>query len=136
MERLLQLLIYGRKLEKLVEGLLCLYHNTYHILCESHTMERFDQSNLSVLTQKVRESVKLRDRLESVNRRLSHSSMKKRLLQKHVLLHCSAYIYDKSANSCSLANGFDYVVERKGKSKHSHCITKRVLQSLGIQLLW
>ena len=94
-------------------------------------MERFDQSNLSVLTQRVRESVKLRDRLESVNRRLSHSSMEKRLLQKHVFLHCSACIYDKLANSCSLANKFDYVVERKGKSKHMLLYHQKRFAKLG-----
>ena len=120
-----------KKLEKLVERLVCSYRITYHILCKSHTMERFDQSNLSVLTQKVRESVKLRDRLESVNRRLSHSSMEKRPMQKHVLLHCSACIYDKSANSCSLANEFDYVIERQGKSKHMSLYHQKRFAKLG-----
>ena len=45
----------------------------YHILCKSHIVEKLDKSNLSVLNE-LKQSMKLRKTLESVNPALNHFS--------------------------------------------------------------
>ena len=39
------------EIEKLVPRILNSQHQLYHILCKSNTVEKFDQSNLSVLNK-------------------------------------------------------------------------------------
>ena len=92
-----------KKLEKLVEGLVCFYHITYRILCKSNKVEKFDKSNLSVLS-KLEKDVKLWDTLESINPSLKPFFHLKKTVVEAVL---KLVTYDKSANSCSLTGEFD-----------------------------
>ena len=115
--------VASKNLKNLLK-LVCLYLITYHALCKSHTKQKFDQSNLSVLS-KLEKDVKLRDTLESFNLLLKpcfHG--KKTVVEAGIAALLKLVTYDESANSCSLADKFDYIVEREGH-----------LQNLGIQLL-
>ena len=118
-------------IKKVVERLVCFYHITYHILCNSHTLEKFDLSNLSVLS-KLEKNVKLQDTLESINLSLKpffHG--KKTVVEASIAALLKLVTYDKSTNSCSLADEFDYIAEREGKTKHMSFYHQRRFAKLG-----
>ena len=112
-------------IEKTVAKSLNSTHEPYYILCKSHTMEKLDKSNLSVLNE-LEQSMKIRNTLESVN-----PALKPIFRGKAAVVEAGIYAlliivaYDKSANSRSLADEFDCIVEREGKVKHislyHHC---------------
>ena len=112
-------------IEKTVAKSLSSTYEPYYILCKSHTMEKLDKSNLSVLNE-LEQSMKIRNLLESVN-----PALKPFFRGKAAVVEAGIYAlliivtYDKSANSCSLADEFDCIVEREGKVKHislyHHC---------------
>ena len=112
-------------IEKTVAKSLNFTHEPYHILCKSHAMEKLDKSSLSVLND-LEQSMKIRNLLESVN-----PALKPFFRGKAAVVEAGIYAlliivtYDKSANLCSLADEFDYSVEREGKVKHislyHHC---------------
>ena len=82
------------------------------------------------MLSKLEEDVKLRDTLESISLLLKpcfHG--KKTVVEAGIAALLKLVTYDKSANSCSLADEFDYIIEREGR------IIKGHLQNLGIQLL-
>ena len=112
-------------IEKTVAKSLSSTYEPYYILCKSHTMEKLDKSNLSVLNE-LEQSMKIRNTLESVN-----PALKPIFRGKAAVVEAGIYAlliivtYDKSANLCSLADEFDSSVEREGKVKHislyHHC---------------
>ena len=102
-------------IEKTVAKSLNSTYEPYYILCKNHTVEK---TNLSVLND-FEQNMKLRNTLESVN-----LALKPFFRGKAVVVEAGIYAllklisYDKSANSCSLADEFGYIVEREGKVKH------------------
>ena len=107
------------EVEKIVPRIIGLNHIPYHILCKSHLVEKLDKSNFDVLS-KLEKSVSLREKFEFINPALLqpffHSKIAIVESRTSALLHLVAY--DKSANSCSLADAFEYTVEREGKVKY------------------
>ena len=87
-------------------------------MSKSHTVEKLDRSNLSVLN-KLEKDIKLRDKFEYVK-----SPVKSYFRGKYAIVESGIYAllklitYNKSANSCSFADRCDYIVEREGKVKH------------------
>ena len=72
-----------------------------------------NKSNLSIINE-LEQSMKLRNTLESVNPALKPFFRGKAAVVEagtHALL--KLVTYDKSTNSCSLADEFDYIVERE-----------------------
>ena len=95
----------------LVPRILNSQHQPYHSLCKGHTVEKFGQSNLSVLS-KLEKDIKLWDTLESINPLLKPFFCgKKTVAETGIAALLKLVTYDKSANSCSLADRFDCVVE-------------------------
>ena len=102
-------------LEKTVAKSLNSTHKPYHILCKSHTMEKLEKSNLSVLNE-LEQSMKLRNTLASINPALkTFFRGKAAVVEAGIYALLKLVTYDKSANSCSLTDEFDYIVEREGK---------------------
>ena len=81
---------------------------------------------------KLEKEIKLRDKFESVN-----PSLKPYFRGKDAIVEAGIYAllklvtYNKSANSCSLADEFDYIVEREGKVKQMCLYHQRRLAKLG-----
>ena len=64
-------------------------------------------------------SVSLREKLESINPALKpifHGKIT--IVESGISALLKLVAYDKLANSCSLADEFNYIVEREGKVKH------------------
>ena len=86
-------------------------HEPYHILCKSHTVEKLDKSNLSVLNE-LEHSMKLRNILESVTPALKPFFRGKAIVvEEGIYAFLKLVTYDKSANLCSLED------ERKCKGR-------------------
>ena len=84
------------------------------VLCKSHTVENLDKSNSSVLNE-LEQSMKLRNTLESVNPALKLFFRGKAAVVEAVIYALLKLVtYDKSTNSCSLA---DVVKLHCGKGK-------------------
>ena len=63
--------------------------------------------------------MKLRNTLESVNPALKpFFRVKAAFVEAGIYALLKLVTYDKSANSCLLADEFEYIVEREGKVKH------------------
>ena len=106
------------EIKKLVPKILNSQNQPYHILCNSHTVEKFDRSNLSVLS-KLEKDTKLRDTLESINPWLKPFFRgKKTVAEAGNAALLKLVTYNKSSNFCPLADEFNYVVEQEGKIKH------------------
>ena len=118
-------------IEKTVAKSLNSTHEPYHILCKSHTLEKLDKSNLSVLNE-LEQSMKLRNTLESVNPALKPFFRgKAAVVEAGIYALLKLVTYDKSANSCSLVDESDYIVEREGKVKHMSLYHQRRFAKLG-----
>ena len=78
-------------------------------------MEKFDQSNLSVLS-KLEKDVKLQDTLDTSLKLFFQ--WKETVVEASIVALLKLVICDKSANSFSLADKFDYVAEWEGKTKY------------------
>ena len=105
-------------IEKAVAKSLNSTHEPYHTLCKCHTMEKLDKSNLSVLNV-LEQSMKLRNTLESVNPALKlFFKGNAAVVEAGIYELLKLVTYDKSAKLCSLADEFDYILEREGKVKH------------------
>ena len=88
-------------------------------------MVKFDQSNLSVLS-KLEKDIKLRNTLESITPSLKlffHG--KKTAAEAGISALLKIVIYNKSANSCFLADEFYYVIDQEGKIKHMSLYNQR-----------
>lgn len=106
-------------------------HKPYHILCKSHTVEKLDKSNLLVLNLLEKE-IKLREKFESVNPYLKPFFRgKDAIVEAGLQALLKLVAYDKSGNSCSLADEFDYIVEREGKVKYMSLYHQRRFAKLG-----
>ena len=85
---------------------------------KSHTVEKLDRSNLPVLN-KLEKDIKLRDKFEYVNSAVkSYFRGKDAIAESGIYALLKLITYNKSANSCSFADKFDYIVEREGQVKH------------------
>ena len=101
------------EIKKPVPRILNSQHQPHHIFCKSHTVEKFGQSNLSVLS-KLEKDIKLQYTLESINPLLKRFVRgKKTVAEANIAALLKLVTYHKSANSCSLADELDYVVERE-----------------------
>ena len=93
-------------------------HEPYHILCKSHIVEKLDRPNLCVLG-KLEKDIKLRDKFEYVNPALKpYFWGKDAIVESGIYALLKLVTYNKCANSCSLADEFDNIVDREGKLKH------------------
>ena len=119
------------QIEKTVPKVLNSHHEPYHILCKSHTVEKLDKSNLKVLGT-LEKQIKMREKFESVNPALkSFFRGRDAIVEAGIHALLKVVTYDKSANSCSLADEFDYITEREGKAKHMSLYHQRRFAKLG-----
>ena len=91
---------------------------------------KLDRSNLSVLNE-LEKDIKLRGKFESVNPALKpYFRGKDAIFESGIYALLNLVTYNKSANSCSLADELDYIVESEGKVKHmSLCHQSRFAKS-------
>ena len=86
-------------------------HHPLHLLCESHTVEATDKSNLEVLS-KVEKDMNQQEILESINSALQFFFRGK---SAHVEARIDALLklltHNKSANSFSQADQFKHICE-------------------------
>ena len=91
-----------------------------------------DRSNLKVLA-KVEKEIKLQETFESINPSLKSFFRGKDDIAEggYFSFTENFFSYDKFANSCSLADEFDFIVEREGKVKHMSLYHQRRFAKLG-----
>ena len=119
------------KIEDLVAEKLGSKHIPYHLLCKSHVVEKLDASNLDVLAA-FEERVKLRQCLEAINPALKPFFRgKKAVVVADIQAILKLVSYDKSGNSSSLAEEFDFTIEREGAVKHMSLYHERRFTKLG-----
>ena len=81
---------------------------------------------------KLEKDIKLRDKFESVNPALKpYFWGKDAIFESGIYALLKLVTYNKSANSCSLADKFDYNVEREGKMKHMSLYNQQQFAKLG-----
>ena len=118
-------------IEKLIAASLNSQHIPFHLLCKSHTVEKFDETNLKVL-MKIENSVQQRQIITSINPSLkSFFRGKKTVVESGIQALISLVSRDKSANSTSLADQFDYICEREGVIKRIFLYQQRRFCKLG-----
>ena len=119
------------KIEDLVAEKLGSKRIPYHLLCKSHVVEKLDASNLDVLAA-FKERVKLRQCLEAINSALKPFFRgKKAVVVAGIQAIIKLVSYDKSGNSSSLAEEFDFIIEREGAVKHMSLYHERRFTKLG-----
>ena len=92
-------------------------HKPYHLLCKSHTVEKLDTLNLSVLS-KVEASVNQRSILESISPSLkSFFHGTKTTVESGIVALLTLVSHNKSGKSSSLADLFDHICEKEGTVK-------------------
>ena len=102
------------KVENFVAERLQSEYKPYHLLCKSHVVEKLDASNLTVLAS-LEDKVKLRQRLEAINPSLRPFFRgKKAVVVAGIQAILKLVTHDKSGNTTSLAEEFDFIIEREG----------------------
>ena len=93
-------------------------HKPYHLLYKSHTVEKLDTSNLSVLS-KVEAFVNQRSILESISPSLkSFFHGTKTTVESGIVALLTLVSHNKSGKSSSLADLFDHICERRHCEKN------------------
>ena len=102
-----------------------------HLLCKSHTVEKLDSCNLTVLSD-IEYKLKLREKFEAVNPSLrSFFRGKKAIVVAGITAILKLVIHDKSGNSVSLAEEFDFICECENQVKHMSLYHERRFAKLG-----
>ena len=103
----------NHRIGELVTKMLKSNHIPYHLFCKAHTAEKLDASNLKV-SSAMEKGIKQRDEFERIKPSLKPFFRgKKTVVEAGILALLRLVTHDKSANSCSLAAEFDYIVERE-----------------------
>ena len=119
------------EIEKLIAASLNSKYVPLHILCKSHTVEKFDETNLKVL-MKIEKAVNQRQIFECINPTLkSFFRGKKTVVESGIKALISLVSREKSGNSTSLADQFDYICEREGVVKRIFLYQQRRFCKLG-----
>ena len=106
-------------------------HVPYHLLCKSHTVEGFDQSNLSVLAS-VEKELGFREKLQTINPAVkSFLRGKTTVVEVAITSILSLASHDKSAHSTYQADLFDYILQGEGQVKHRAMHYERRFTKLG-----
>ena len=126
----------GEGVAKILQSLYVPYH---HLLCKSHPVEGFDQSNLSVLAC-VEKELEFREKLQTMNPAVKlFLRGKTSIVEAAITSILSLVNHDKLAHSTNQANLFDYILQRENQVKHiamyyehrfTNCIHPSILQSL------
>ena len=78
------------------------------------------------MLSKVEKEVRLLEKLESISPALKPFFRgKDAIVEAGIAALLKLVAYDKSAHSCSLADEFDYIVEKEGKTKHLSLYQRR-----------
>ena len=119
------------KIEDLIPERLGSTHHPHHLLCKSHTVEAFDRSSLKVLSR-VEKNVSQQETMEGINPALkSFFRGKAAIVEAGIDAIISLITHNKSANSCSQADLFDYICEREGVSKRVFLYQQRRFAKVG-----
>ena len=102
-------------------------HFPSQLLCKAHTVEALDKSNLHVLAH-IENALNLREHLVNITPHLRSFYRGKSTV---VVCGINALLKDNSANSVSLANEFDSIVEMAGEVKHMSLYHERRFTALG-----
>ena len=103
----------------------------FHILCKAHTVEALDRSNLNVLAE-MEKKVNLRESFININPHLrSFYRGKTTVVVCGINALLKLVAPDHNANSVSLADEFDLIVERSGSVKHMSLYHERRFANLG-----
>ena len=86
----------------------------YHLLCKSHPVEGFDQSNLSVLAS-VENEFKFQEKRQTMNPAVKSFL---RVVGAAITSILSLVSHDNSAHSTNQANLLDYIVQKDSQVKH------------------
>ena len=104
-------------------------YKPYHLLCKSHTVEKLDHCNLTVLAD-IEGKVKLRQKLKAINPSLRMFFRgKKAVAVAGITAILKLVTHDKSGNSVSLADEFDFICEQEGQVKHVIVPRKKIHQA-------
>ena len=119
------------KVGELIASKLGSSHIPKALLCNAHVVEKFDDTNLSVLA-KIERELKLRERLEKINPSLRPFFRgKKAVAVAGIQALLKLVTHDKSGNTVSLAEEFDQLLETEGLAKHMVLYHERRFTNLG-----
>jgi hypothetical protein len=107
-------------------------HIPVHALCKAHTVEALDTSNLSVLSA-IEDSVDLKDTIQKINPDLkSFIKGATSVAENGIRTITKLVAHDNSGSSVSLAEEFDYIIEREETVKHISLYHQRRWAQLGL----
>ena len=106
-------------------------HHPLHLLCKSHTVEALDKSSLQVMT-KVEKNVSQQETMEGINPALkTFFRGKAAVVEAGIDALITLVTHNKSANSCSQSDLFEYICEREGVNKRIFLYQQRRFAKIG-----
>ena len=89
------------------------HHIPHHLLCKAHVVEKFNETNLKVLSN-IEVHLQLPERLECLNRSLkAFFEGKKPIVLAAIMTITKLITHDKSGNMVTLAEEFDSMLEQE-----------------------
>ena len=119
------------KIEDEVTDVLKSNYKPYHLLCKSHLVESFDQSNIEVLSS-TENQLNFREKLESIN-----PSIRSFLCGEKCVAVCgiksilNLISCDKSASFTNQTGLFDFILQRENQVKHISLYQEHRFTKLG-----
>lgn len=119
------------KIEDTIPERLGSTHHPYHLLCKSHTVEALDRSSLEVLS-KIEKGVSQQQTMEGIHPALkSFFRGKAAVVEAGIDAVIKLITHNKSANSCSQADLFEFICEREKISKRVFLYQQRRFAKIG-----
>ena len=119
------------EVEKYVAEKLGSDHIPHHILCKAHVVEKFDETNLKVLSN-IEVQLQLRQKLECLNPSLKPFFRgKKAIVLAGITALTKLITHEKSGNNANLAEEFDRNLEQGSLTKHISLYKERRFTKLG-----
>ena len=118
-------------IEDIIPDALASTHHPHQLLCKSHTVEALDRSSLQVLA-KIEKNVSQQETMEGINHTLTAFFRgKAAVVEAGIDALISLITHNKSANSCSQSDLFEYICEREGVAKRIFLYQQRRFAKIG-----
>ena len=107
------------------------HHRPHHLLCKAHVVEKFDETNLKLLSN-FEIQLQLHERLECLNPSLKpFFRRKKAIVLAGITAITKLITHEKCGNIVTLAEEFDRILEQEGLTKHISLYIERRFTKLG-----
>ena len=106
-------------------------HIPHHLFCKAHVVEKFDETNLKVLSN-IEIQLQLHERLECLKPSLKPFFWgKKAIVLAHITAITKLITHEKSGNTVTLAEEFDRMLKQEGLTKCISFYKERWFTKLG-----